>query len=249
MPLDERRVRYWLRRRIGYGRLHAPYWFIGMEESCDDAGLEIEARMAGGAIEDVFDAHQRLAPLFDPLFVPPVRLQPTWRPLIATLLTATGHAYTPAAARAYQANRLGRSDGETVLAEMLPLPAPGVAHWPYAEVAAHIPQLATRGNYADACMPARVRWIASLVRKARPRFVVAYGWSYRAYFRRLFPEQANWAPFVVNGRAWAETALVEYGGVVVAAAITPHPVAYGNTNADWIALAQWLAEHMRPPPA
>jgi hypothetical protein len=51
----------WLAGRVGYGRLAARYWFIGLEERCTDPHGEIRLRLQGGLLEDSGEAHE-LAP-------------------------------------------------------------------------------------------------------------------------------------------------------------------------------------------
>ncbi len=86
------RLEEWLRSRIGYGDLGAEWWFLGLEEACGDANVEVPVRLLGGAVEDFLEAHARMFPcgLYRNLFEPPVRAQETLRPLIKMLLAAKG---------------------------------------------------------------------------------------------------------------------------------------------------------------
>ena len=112
----------------GYGNKAAHYWFLGMEEgggSIDD--LRLRSRRFG-PVEDLhsaLDKIDRVATLR--------RHVPTWRVMskLVMALSGTPEWEETSKAREYQAQKLGRDDGETFLTELMPLPCPNINDWPY----------------------------------------------------------------------------------------------------------------------
>ena len=72
-------------------------------------------------------------------------------------------------ARQYQAERLGRAEGETFLADLLPLPANSVGDWPYPEL------FPDKDSYERQVLPGRIQALATLAQRHRPSFVFCYG--------------------------------------------------------------------------
>ncbi|MCA9909957.1 MAG: hypothetical protein KC519_14970, partial [Anaerolineae bacterium] len=74
----------------GYGNLHAPFWFVGMEEGGGKSFDEIATRlrvwqMRGEKLtEDVMDYHVDIG--MPDFFYDKIKLQPTWAKLIRVLL-------------------------------------------------------------------------------------------------------------------------------------------------------------------
>ncbi|MEY4515340.1 MAG: hypothetical protein RLZZ450_7462 [Pseudomonadota bacterium] len=240
MAIQRSRLVDWLGNRIGYGNLEARYWFVGLEEGCGDALQELEARLQGENLEDIYDAHRRLPAAHRRLFGDRPALQSTWRPLMIALLSAEDRLHGREELRAYQRDRLGRAQSETLLAELFPLPSPSLRHWHYANVAA-IPELATRTAYHDAWRARRITLLRTLIAKRQPPVIIAYGARSHEDYKRMFTT-VRWTPRFDD---WCETSVANIGGRKVIVALTPHPVARGNTNSDWETLGRWIRREAR----
>lgn len=77
--------------------------------------------------EDVAKYHEAIG--VTNLFSKGARLQNTCQQLIRILLAATGQKFNIDDVRNYQINELGRSDKNTCLLELLPLPSPSSQDW------------------------------------------------------------------------------------------------------------------------
>jgi hypothetical protein len=228
----------WMTTRLGYGERAARGWFIGMEEACEDA-MELPARIAGGALEDLEAALTRIGRYADLLAASP-SLQSTWAPLIRAWLVASSMAESPSTSdvRQYQRHRWGRAGmtpaGETLLVELLPLPSPSIQDWPYEGLG-----VGTRREYQRRCLPQRIEMLARLWQESstKPRVAVAYGKSYWKHYRKVFGLSEQDGEAIITGEpTWAQGYAVADGGVV----LVRHPVAFGNSNARWETLGRWL---------
>ncbi len=159
----------------GYGNPAGPYWFMGIEEYGSMGGPSARDRFS--EIEDLAHAHGK-----DLLDFPMTTLIPTWATMsrIALRLEGDRDWKERERVRRYQAERLGRSDGETFLCDLLPLPAKGTGHWEYKQV------YPSRELYLQEVLPARRDMLATLFRKYRPRYVFCYGKEMWGEFARLF---------------------------------------------------------------
>jgi hypothetical protein len=118
-----------------------------------------------------------------------VRSQPTWRPICDLMLRREGISVpTLFDRKQYQAHRLGRSDGDTLLTELLPYPHKKNSVWQYAPPLGRYP---TREHYRSAMLPMRRDLIRCLLGEARRELVVCYGKQDWLEYRQLF-EEANW---------------------------------------------------------
>lgn len=224
----------WMSTRLGYGSLNARGWFLGMEEACEDA-MELPSRIAGGALEDLEDALTRIG-RYAHLLQPNPSLQSTWAPLIRSWLVAAEGIDSPTTddVRDHQRNRWGRTTGDTLLVELLPLPSPSVQDWPYEELG-----VGTRAEYQRRWLPSRTELLARLWRESptTPRVAVAYGRSYWDHYRSVFGLHGQTGePLVADDPTWALGFRLPVGGAV----LVRHPVAFGNSNARWEALGRWL---------
>jgi hypothetical protein len=105
------------------------------------------------------------------------KAQRTWRPMCHLMLRRSGIREIDNAARCrYQADRLGRRDGDTLLAELLPYPNPNTKIWHYAD------RFATR----DMMVNARVALLKRAFSDARFELVVAYGVANWQHYVRIF---------------------------------------------------------------
>jgi hypothetical protein len=88
--------------------------------------------------------------------------------------------------RNYQAEKLGRYGGNTLLAELMPIPKPKIERWDYEEL---IPQFASRKEYYETIKPWRVKYLRGLIEEHRPKIVICYGKTFWGYFQELFEGQ------------------------------------------------------------
>ena len=68
--------------------------------------------------------------------------------------------------RRYQAESLGRFAGQTLLAELMPIPKPSIGAWVYESL---IPQFRSREDYYQQIKPRRLAMLHGLLRGHRPR--------------------------------------------------------------------------------
>jgi hypothetical protein len=205
---------------IGYGRLDAPIWFVGMEEGLggNESALEgnLSVRLGWSArvmdMAEAHDAHNLNGPYFETGRVPTVWL------FMARIARALGREQAAdwqadrEAARAYVRDSLGRSNGETLLAELLPLPRVNVHSWPEA----YRGLFPTAREYVASVLPQRIAMLGELVRTHRPRLLICYGSSHRGHYRRIVGA-AEWACLAgtqieVTRRANTTAALMPFFG-------------------------------------
>lgn len=110
---------------IGFGRPGAPVVFLGMEEGLRrDADLlaDIQARSTYKPYMDLGEAQTQLdGP--GAYFGPTPITQNTWRPMCHLMLRRAGNRHpTLEQRRRYQADLLGRRNGDSLLTELLPYP-------------------------------------------------------------------------------------------------------------------------------
>lgn len=191
---------------VGYGNIGAPIWFIGMEERGSDL-KRIKARLEFEPIMDLKQALQQLGIFHH--HAHPYKLQPTWTTMSRVMLTLKGVDATRKTLQDYQANHLGRVGDQTMLTELLPLPAPDTKTWPYARL---LPQFPSRKVYKHMVRPPRLRLLSGLIKKYEPAMVVCYGKGAWKHFKAIFPEM-EWQdeePF--RWGRWKETHVI----------LTPH---------------------------
>jgi hypothetical protein len=163
----------------GYGRKSAPYWFLGMEEGGGSIEELVERVKLFDSVEDLYSAHAKLG-LEETMH----RHVLTWRVMSKLVMAMEG---TPdwqetASAREYQATRLGRKDADTFLAELMPLPSPSTAVWPYESL------YATRDEYYLEVRPKRTEWLRSELSIHQPSFVICYGKGNRRFHQEIFSD-------------------------------------------------------------
>ncbi|MCH8101940.1 MAG: hypothetical protein IIB28_02145, partial [Chloroflexi bacterium] len=161
----------------GYGRKSAPYWFLGMEEGGGSVEELIERVNLFDSIEDLYSAHTKLG-LEETMH----RHVPTWRVMskLVMAMQGTPNWQDTASARDYQATRLGREDGDTFLVELMPLPSPSTAVWPYESI------YATREEYYLDVRPKRIEWLRSELSIFQPSFVICYGKGNWRFHQEIF---------------------------------------------------------------
>lgn len=170
---------------IGYGRLNADVWFLGMEEA-GGGEANIRARLKFRQVEDCAEAHRILR--MTKFHTGKRIIQSTWRGMCYIMLRLEGKPIDRESIRNYQADYLGRFHGNTLLCELLPIPKPRVNAWGYETL---IPQFKSAEEYYRVIKPRRVRYLRELIQKHRPKIVVGYGQgsakSYWQAYSELFP--------------------------------------------------------------
>ncbi|HEX3468604.1 MAG TPA: hypothetical protein VHT05_11045 [Candidatus Elarobacter sp.] len=177
---------------LGFGNTTAAAVFIGMEEGLTVPPALDEQLATRSAFEPIMDlaASAKAHPeRFLSGSRPPI--QSTWNVIIRVLLALEGTR--PASTddvRLYQRDRLGRSHERGALIELMPLPARGLAYWPYGEL---FPDYPTREQYLAALKPYRVALLQEHL-SYEPQLVIAYGASYWDDYKLLFPAHRSWKP-------------------------------------------------------
>jgi hypothetical protein len=124
--IDPEELRAFMHSFYGYGNYDARYWFIGLEEggvsSADDLTKRIAAwrRHDSAETQDLYEFHREID--FTGWFGERPKRQATWARLVQIVLMAEGRRCEAEDIVRYQADHLGRVDGETLLSEALPLP-------------------------------------------------------------------------------------------------------------------------------
>jgi hypothetical protein len=180
---------------FGYGNPGGRFWFIGLEEGGGGSEDEIRQRLstwsspsagsewaAKAAFVDLVDFHHQIGQ--GDYFNGTARLPLTWRHLIRLLLCARGEGVTGKAIRTVLATEWGRSDGETCLAELYPVPSPGVGKWLIGEWS-RLPYLRSRSEYKKHLRAPRIATLRRLIEEHRPPFVVFYGRTERSAWEEI----------------------------------------------------------------
>lgn len=166
---------------VGYGNLDADYWFIGMEEG--GGGKEnLEARKQFSQVMDCAEAHEILG--ITKYHKGKNIIQRTWRGMCCIMLALEGKEINTESIREYQANNLGRSKGNTLLCELMPIPKPRLDAWEYFSL---FPQFSSREDYYRKIKPRRIKYLRSILAENKPNFVIYYGKKYWDDFKLLFP--------------------------------------------------------------
>lgn len=245
IDVDEETLQAFTAGRIGYGNLDAPYWLLGREEHTDAPVVEIPLRLQGPPLEDLHAAHEKL-PEGLQWFGEKPSLQATWHKLIVALLTATGRPAEEADVRAYQATKLGRTAGETLMMTLYPLPAQGIkAPWPYAD-ATDLPHLATRAAYEEDVWLARAAWLQKLAKEHHPKWVLGYGKQLWPKFKRIFGS-AKFQPIPMEPKAWGEFAWAVLGTERTLVTLAPDPTTQGTASklSNWVSLGAFVRGELK----
>lgn len=147
---------------VGYGRLEADLWLLGMEEHClddADATKRLQLLPSFPLTIGVDEAHRRYG--FDEL----PRGVAVWD--VASEL---------ARACDLNASSIGELDGDVLLAELLPFPRPTNDAW----LPAHAALFADYDCYTRALLAARAARYAKLIVGHAPRVVVVHGARYHS---------------------------------------------------------------------
>jgi len=172
---------------IGFGRPDAPVVFLGMEEGLRrDADLLVDLR-ARSTYEPFMDLGEAQTQLDGPgsYFGPIAITQKTWRPMCDLMLRRDGvQRPTLDERRRYQADRLGRRDGDTLLTELLPYPHSDSEQWLYAQ----FERYPTRRKFEKSLIPRRRDMLRKLFAEHPPQLIVAHGKANWPEYKEIFGE-------------------------------------------------------------
>lgn len=168
---------------IGYGRLDAPVWFLGMEER--GSAKSFPARLKFKRVEDLKRAHM-LTDIREH-HIGKRRIQPTWRGMCYLMLSCRDEETGKESIRNYQSDQLGRSNGDTLLLELLPIPKKKAHEWEYKEI---IPQFENLEDYHAQVMDRRIRDLRGIFKKNHPSVVVCYGRKFWKHYREIFAPES-----------------------------------------------------------
>jgi hypothetical protein len=198
---------------IGFGRRNAPVVFIGMEEGLtESSALDDDLKLRSTYEDSVMDlktAHRGVAES-DRIFDPDLAYrQPTWRVMADIMLRRAGNPDpTRDDRRRYGALQLGRSAGDSLLAELLPYPHTKSSEWLYERFGRHL----TREDYTSKLLPDRKRLLRSVLAEAQRELIVCYGKAHWRSYQEIF-EQADWSwesPFIVAEWRGARVVLTKH---------------------------------------
>lgn len=247
--------------KFGYGRWAAPFWFVGMEEgggqTCADVLNRVQRwRLPGqqdwNELNDLHTYCERIG-------VNPIAPQPTWRKLIQ-LYAASGQnvGEVPVA----QGGGWGGNTGPVCLAEISPLPSPGVGKWHYSFCPVEDPELQNRLSTRERLLASNDLGInrSLLIRqrlvdfKRVVRCVVFYG--HREPFPDFFnlvaqPDLAQ-PPIplcqlpTIQGTAFRGE-VREFEGSRIACVYAPHPRAQQGqwADANLQIVGQWITQQIQ----
>lgn len=208
----------------GYGNYHSDYWFVGMEEGGGDSFQDVATRLDAWCkrgeheLEDMVEYHAAIG--VKCFFDKHPKLQSTWSKLIRIVLSIKGQKAKTPQVREYQRQLLGRSNGETCLIELLPLPSPATNKWLYAQHS-QLPHLASREAYSQHYLPLRTAHLKQRIHEYKPKGVVFYSFSYRRHWQEIADVPLS---LVASNNVY-----VGHNGESIFI-VTKHPVAHGVTN-------------------
>lgn len=170
---------------IGYGKLDANVWFIGMEEA---GGGEdnIRSRLGFRQVEDCAEAHKILG--ITKHHTGRKIIQRTWRGMCYIMLRLEEKPVDRESIRNYQADYLGRYQGNSLLCELMPIPKPNLNSWGYETL---IPQFKSADEYYRVVKPFRIKYLRKLIQEYVPKVIIGYGkgpqTNYWNSYMELFP--------------------------------------------------------------
>jgi hypothetical protein len=223
----------YMRRFIGFGAPHARTWFIGLEqgggEDLDELERRLDAWSQSGAttFADLAEHCRRIGD--NRWHGERARIQPTLGSLVRMMLASQGIVPTPDAVRRYQSAHFGSAKGETVIAELMPLPSRSITDWIYSE--SGVPGLETRESYLRTYRPMRVELLREAIRRAAPRSVVFLGLTGAATWAEIAGASFTRGP---AGADWVTVGPTRF-------VIVKHPVAFGARNSYFEEIGRVLA--------
>lgn len=131
-------------------------------------------------VMDLKDAHAGIVGterLFDPART---KCQRTWRPMCDLMLRRAGENPTLEKRNRYQATKLGRRFGDTLLCELLPYPSNNAKTWLYEN------RFETRDTYCQSMLPQRIASLQKVIGEVSRELIICYGKSDWQNFEALF---------------------------------------------------------------
>lgn len=224
----------YMSRFIGFGCPTAPVWFIGLEQGGGESLVELQRRVSAwqesgaGELADLRDHCERIGE--HRWHGPRPRIQPTLGKLVRLLLAAQRQVVDTESVRYHQAEKFGCASGESVIADLMPLPSRNVSTWIYSSLIG-VPDLESRESYLRRYRPKRVALLREAIHAASPKAVVFIGSS----------ETNTWAEIAgaafaegSEGAAWARVGPTRF-------VVLTHPTAYGSRNAYFEDVGRSLA--------
>jgi hypothetical protein len=193
--LDDDLLSDFMDKFYGYGNYSGRYWFIGMEEGGGKNAQEIQRRLNAWEkrgereLEDLREFH--FAADLPANFSEPVKSQTTWNKLIRLVLSAEKQALTLDAVKRYQSEQLARTNSDTCLLELIPLPLPSTseesrsdANWFYGKFS-QLPQLRSYTTYYQRYALSRAKHLQQRIAEYKPSIVVFYGFGYLEWWQTI----------------------------------------------------------------
>jgi len=165
---------------IGYGRLNADIWFLGMEEN---GGSEhnIGARLKFEQVEDLANAQHLLG--ITKYHSSEKVIHGLWGCMSEIMLRLEDKKTDDESIRNYQSGFLGRNHGATLLCTLMPIPKLETEEWGYETL---LPQFASRQACYEALKADRMSFFRDLVDEYRPKIVIGYGRETWAEYQEIF---------------------------------------------------------------
>jgi hypothetical protein len=194
---------------VGYGRLDAPVVFVGMEEGASgDLREELIQRSSWDRVVDIPGKG--------------VALLPTWRVMCEIMLHKGGCSASREDKRNYMIHKLGKSQGETLLTELMPYPSSSMSVWPKIYVDEKGYQ--NRDEYLKSQLNKRFDLLRTEIIKYPREMIVCYGKAYWNYYADLFEISSK----IDRGNNWLRFNS-KYAKTLI---LSPHFVARGFKIGD-----------------
>jgi len=174
---------------LGHGNPSAPCWFLGMEEGIDEQtmtlsdNLQVRLQQFG----PIMDLHESVRLLGSPITLqrrPPTSTWPWMAKILRGLVERADNWSDRDHARRFIFESLGKSDGCSFIAELLPLPNKSDKAWPLP----YNTWWPTRQAYERDVLPKRVELLRTAIGKYAPKWVIAHGKRHHDAFKLLFAE-------------------------------------------------------------
>jgi hypothetical protein len=185
---------------VGYGKLSADVWFIGMEEAGGGEN-NIRSRLKFRQVEDCAEAHKILG--ITEHHSGKKTIQKTWRGMCYIMLRLEGKAANRENIRNYQADFLGRFQGNSMLCELMPIPKPTINSWGYETL---IPQFKSSDEYYQVVRPRRIKYLQNLIAEYQPKIVIGYGQGSKKTYWQAYQELFPNTEFSKNGQFMVSSA-------------------------------------------
>ena len=159
--------------------------------------------------------------------------------LIRSILAYHGASANRVDIKRYQAKHLGRTDGETLLLDLMPLPSPSTGTWPYSM--SGIPNLETRNSYKKTFLPKRIEFLRGLMESYRPPVAVAYGKNNWEYYRAIVGAEKHWQSLEFGAETeWGQYCIIPEEEKSRIAILAPFPSRKGGKGNDWLQLGRQI---------